>query len=168
MSDHCTKEGEIVAGMLLSVAHQLFANHDAAEELPLAQLRVCAVLYQGAKSMSAVSRELGVSHSAVTQISDRLEQADLVTRVAEDNDRRVRCLRLTDRGKEIMRLRETARIERVSAVLEHLSPQAKQDLRNALKTLLKACADTWENTVGSEETMQELAYGGQSPPHGKR
>ena len=168
MSRHASKEGEIVTGLLLSVAQQLLVGHDAAEELPLAQLRVCAVLYQGAQSMSAISRELGVSLSAVTQITDRLERAGLVTRVAEDNDRRVRCLRLTDRGQEIMRLRQNARVERVSAILEHLSPQAKQDLRNALQTVLTACADTWENTVGSEETMQELAYGGQSPPHGGR
>ena len=168
MSDHVSKEGEIVAGLLLSVMRQLFAIDDAAAELPLAQMRVCAVLYQGAKSMSVITRELGVSHSAVTQITDRLERSGLVARVAEGNDRRVRCLRLTDRGEEIMQLRETARIERISAVLEHLPSQAKQDLRNALQTLLKACADTWKSTAGSEETMQKLAYGGQSPPRGKR
>ena len=167
MSTNNSREGEVITELLLSVIRRLLADHDAAEELPLAQLRVCAVLYHGARSMSAISRELGVSLSAVTQITDRLERAELVTRMAEDNDRRVRRLRLTDRGQEIMRLRENARIKRVSAVLEHLSPKAKQDLRNALQTLLKACADTLDRPAASEEMMQELACGGQSgPPEG--
>ena len=47
----------------------------SAAELPLAQLRVCGVLCDGPRPMSAVSRELGVSLSAMTQIADRLERA---------------------------------------------------------------------------------------------
>jgi len=54
--------------------------NDPAVELPLAQLKVCSLLYGGPLSMSAWA-ELGVSLSAMTQIADRLERARLVKRV---------------------------------------------------------------------------------------
>ena len=55
---------------------QLFSADDhLAAELPLAQLRVCGMLYDGPHPMSVLSRELGVSLSAMTQIADRLERA---------------------------------------------------------------------------------------------
>ena len=50
--------------------------------------------------MSALSREFGVSLSAMTRIADRLERARLVKRVAEGGDRRIRHLQLTPRGEK--------------------------------------------------------------------
>src|SRR5215472_9587622 len=66
-----------------------------ANELPVAQLRVCVILQAGPRTVSAVSEELGISVSATTQIADRLERAGLVERVAERDDRRMKLLRLT-------------------------------------------------------------------------
>ena len=96
-------------------------DDDVVAELPLAQLRVCGILHRGPRPMSALGRDLGVSLSAMTQIADRLERASLVKRVAEGNDRRVRCLRLTPRGESIMQRREDARAEHASAALARLS-----------------------------------------------
>ena len=62
--------------------------------------------------MSALSRELGVSLSALTQIADRLERARLVKRTAAEDDRRVRCLQLTARGEKMMRSCREARVAR--------------------------------------------------------
>ena len=62
--------------------------------------------------MSVLSRELGVSLSAMTQIADRLERARLVKRQFEGTDRRVRSLQLTSRGQKIMQAREEARVQR--------------------------------------------------------
>ena len=76
--------------------------------------------------------------SAITQIADRLERAGLVTRVAKGADRRVRRLELTERGQTMMRLHEQARIQRMSAALEHLSPEQRQEVTAALQALIGA------------------------------
>jgi DNA-binding MarR family transcriptional regulator len=89
--------------------------------------------------MSSLSDELGVTLSALTQIADRLESAGLVTRVARGSDRRVRYLQLTERGETVMRLREDARVRRTLAVLERLSPGAREEVTAALETLFNAC-----------------------------
>ena len=63
-----------VASELVILGRYLFAgDDDPIAELPLAQLRVCGILYHGRRSMS-VSKELGVSLSAMTQIADRLDE----------------------------------------------------------------------------------------------
>ena len=75
--------------------------------------------------MSVLSRELGVSHSAMTQLADRLERAELVNRVAQGGDRRVRCLQLTERGEKMMRQHDEIRVRRISKALEYLQPDAR-------------------------------------------
>ncbi len=128
--------------LLVSLARGLFGGDDHVSELPLRQLRVCAILHGGPKSMSELSRELGVSLSAMTQIADRLERSRLVKRSFEGTDRRVRCLQLTARGQRIMRLREDARTQRASQVLRRLSAGEQDSVISALETLLRACEES--------------------------
>ena len=97
--------------------------------------------------MSALSREFGVSLSAMTRIADRLERTRLVKRVAEGNDRRIRRLQLTPRGEKIMRERNKARVRSVSAVLAQLPPKARKGVRKALETLMDACTAMKEQRV---------------------
>jgi DNA-binding MarR family transcriptional regulator len=142
-----------VASQLTSIARHLFVpDHDAVDQLPVAQLRVCGILYRGRRTMSALGRELSVSQSAMTQIADRLERAGLVRRVAEENDRRVKCLELTARGEKIMRRRDDARLERVQAALARLSDDARRDVPAALEQLLAACAP-----ANGRESVMETA-----------
>ena len=56
---------QTVVTLLFELLRQLAAgaDEDPSVELPLAQLRVCRVLYQGPRPMSPLSRELGVSLS---------------------------------------------------------------------------------------------------------
>jgi DNA-binding MarR family transcriptional regulator len=139
--NHTFEQAENVAALLRSLLRELTAGlDDPVVDLPLAQLRVCTVLHGGPQPMSSLGRELGVSLSAITQIADRLERAELVTRVARGRDRRVRRLELTARGEKMMRLHEQVRIQRMSAALEHLSPKQRQDVAAALQTLIHASA----------------------------
>lgn len=132
-------QAEEVAKLLLAILQQLFFVEDRfSSRLPVAQLRVCGVLHRSARSMSALSQELGVSLSAMTQIADRLERAGLVRRVAEQSDRRVKQLQLTPRGTKMMQLREESRIARISAALARVSPEAQCRVRAALEELAQA------------------------------
>ena len=132
---------EAIAGLVPRLARGLSSSEkDPADNLPLAQLRLCGILSEGARPMSALSRALGVSLSALTQIADRLERARLVKRVAEENDRRVRCLQLTTRGEKMMHKRREVRVLRTLTVLEHLAAQQREAVRASLEILVEACA----------------------------
>jgi DNA-binding MarR family transcriptional regulator len=132
------EQARAIASLLPTIMRQLFTGDDPAEDLPLAQLRVCSILEHGPRSMSTLSRELGVSLSALTQIADRLERAELVSRVAEENDRRIRCLQLSQHGQRIMRHREEFRVRQVLAVLNQIPPTGRMQIREALEILLEA------------------------------
>ena len=134
-------EAKTVADLLLTFMRQLNAGlDDPVVNLPLGQLRVCGTLRGGPLPMSAIGRELGASLSAMTQIADRLERARLVKRVPRGDDRRVRCLQLTERGEKMMRLHEQTRVRRMSDVLENLSCEEREEVADVLKTLIRASA----------------------------
>lgn len=132
---------------LLAFAREVMTHDDAASEMPLRQFRVCMELVEGARSMSALSRELGVSLSAMTQIANRLERAGLVTRGFEDTDRRVRQLSLTPRARRMLRVRQESRISRIATVLERM-PAATRAEALAAFDALRLAATVNENTGG--------------------
>ncbi len=145
-----TQQARKIDALLFALLRQLaVADDDAVAELPLAQLRVCGILHGGPRTMSALGRDLGVSLSAMTQIADRLERADLVKRETENNDRRVRCLHLTPRGETIMQRREDARTSRTSTALSKLSATKQEEVAGALQLLLDACLASKEPTLSS-------------------
>lgn len=146
------EQAKAVAILLPTLMRQMFTlRGDAVTELPLAQLRVCAILYEEPRSMSALSRALGITLSAMTQLADRLERVGLVERVAEGSDRRVRRLRLTGRGEAMMRDREAERTGCVLAAFEYLSPASRNQVLDALQALMKAC-DASKRGAGGPQT----------------
>ena len=110
----------------------------AANELPVAQLRICTILQAGPRTVSTISEELGISVSAATQIADRLERAGFVERVAGRDDRRMKQLQLTAHGAEVMQSRRETRVRRAAAALEQLPLPARAEVLQALHVLLDA------------------------------
>ena len=144
------EQAKAFVSRLIELSQQVFVPaEDQVSELPVAQLRVCGTLFRRARPMSVLSRELGTSLSAMTQIADRLERACLVQRVAEGTDRRIKCLQLTPRGEKIMRAREDSRIQRVLAVLEHLSPTERKEVLKSLEMFMSACGQVKQQRGGS-------------------
>jgi DNA-binding MarR family transcriptional regulator len=126
-----------------------------ATELPLAQLRVCTLLQNGPQKMSTLSREVGVTLSAMTQIADRLERANMVTRVSMGKDRRVRQLQLTEHGEHLMRRRDGERLRAAQAALRQLAPEARDATLKNLEQLLRACLAAKENPGRSGKPKTE-------------
>jgi DNA-binding MarR family transcriptional regulator len=125
-----------------ALARKVLVDDDPASELPLRQLRVCLLLYERPHSMTELSRELGVSQSAITQIADRLESAKMVTRGPVGDDRRVRSLQLTVRARNMLRLREDGRIERVRRIMDSMSAERRAGVLEALEALRDASSAT--------------------------
>jgi len=126
--------------LMPEVARNLFAlaPDNPALELPIGQLRVCAVLFDGPETLGALGERLGVSSSAVSQLADRLEKAGFVERVTESDDRRVRRLQLSEVGAEMMRNRRQERQARTAAALGRLCPETRAALLAHLEALLDA------------------------------
>ena len=107
-------------------------------ELPVAQVRILRLLYAGSRTVTALGDELGLTASAVTQMANRLQDAGLVGRVEDPEDRRVKHLALTDRAQQMMRSRQERRINRMQAVLEILDTDRQCAVVEAIEDLIEA------------------------------
>lgn len=134
------QQAELMTSLLPLIMRHLFRldADDPTTELPIAQLRVCSTLQGGAKTMSVLSRELGTTLSAMTQITDRLERAHLVERITDGEDRRVKLLKLTHRAEELLQTRQTRRNRHAKVVLERLAATDREITIVALRNLLNA------------------------------
>lgn len=92
--------------------------------------------------MSDISRELGLSPSAMTQVSDRLERRGLIERIFQDEDRRVRKLRLTRKGQQLVRSREQKQLRRIAAALNTLTENELDQTMTGLEILAQSCTPT--------------------------
>jgi DNA-binding MarR family transcriptional regulator len=139
---HRPSETDAVHAALRTVVRNLLGVDDSMMDLPLRQLKVCLTLYRHSRSMSEISRELKLSPSAVTQVSDRLERRGLIERVSQDEDRRVRKLRLTRKGQQLVRSRERKQLHRIAAALDTLNADELSQVMVGLETLAQSCTPT--------------------------
>ena len=128
---------------------------DPASELPVAQLRVCAILRDGARHMTALAHELGITLSALTQLVDRLEHAGLVARTADETDRRVKVIQLTPHAVEIFAHRKAARIQRAARALNMMDEEKQNQVLETLHLLLNALQNTISDTNSKNITANE-------------
>jgi DNA-binding MarR family transcriptional regulator len=135
-------QSDAVHAALRTVVRNLLGVDDSMMDLPLRQFKVCLTLYLQSRSMSEISRELKLSPSAVTQVSDRLERRGLIERVFQDEDRRVRKLRLTRKGQQLVRSRERKQLRRITAALDTLTPNELGQVMTGLETLAQSCTST--------------------------
>src|SRR4051794_6349257 len=127
---------------LRTIVRSLLSVDDSMMDLPLRQLKVCMSLYGRSRSMSKIGRELGLSPSAVTQISDRLERRGLIERVSENEDRRVRKLRLTRKGQKLVRSREEQQLRRIADALMALPKHEVEQIMLGFEILTRSCTPT--------------------------
>jgi len=147
--DGLIKQGGQLEYLVPKLMRSLFTldPEDPAMDLPVAQLRVCAILSNGPLAISALARELNTSVSAGTQIADRLESSGLVERIPGRRDRRIKNLRLTERGADLIRDRRKRRVRRAVQVLRRMSPAARARAIQGIRTLLAATAASAPETA---------------------
>ena len=107
-------------------------------ELGLAPMQAMALKHLDPESpmpMSALADALRCDNSNVTGIADRLEGAGLVERCPVPNDRRVKGLVLTERGRE-MRTDVEQRWAEPPEPLATMAPEDARALRDALQRAL--------------------------------
>lgn len=86
--------------------------------------------------MSTIASTLRCDRSAVTWITDRLEERGYVERRSDERDRRVKLLALTDEGRRV-REEIRARLATPPAALERLTRAEQRALRDLLRKALE-------------------------------
>ena len=85
--------------------------------------------------MSSIANLLRCDRSAVTWITDRLEERGYVERQSDERDRRVKLLALTDEGRRV-RDEIRARLATPPEPISRLSPAEQRALRDLLRKAL--------------------------------
>jgi DNA-binding MarR family transcriptional regulator len=86
--------------------------------------------------VSDLGDTLGVTSSAASQLLERLVQQELILRSEDPNDRRVKQLILTDKGRQVLRESIRARQSWLSDLAKSLSEREKEAIAAALNTLI--------------------------------
>jgi DNA-binding MarR family transcriptional regulator len=87
-------------------------------------------------TISRLAELLGVTKQAASLLADEVERAGFIERFADEEDRRLRRLRLTDSGREVRR-RALATSDRLEAELgEIVGPDAVEACRATLVALV--------------------------------
>lgn len=73
------------------------------EDLGISHILTLGYLYTNGKARpSQVAKELGLTAPTVTHLTNKLVKRNLVTRLLDENDRRIILLEITDEGKRIL------------------------------------------------------------------
>lgn len=104
----------------------------AAATVGLSGAQACALGWtERQMPMSALAKELACDASNVSQIVARLESRGLVERTADDEDRRVKLVRITPAGRRVYR-RVRAEFGYGRTALAQLDGQERDELRRLL------------------------------------
>jgi len=144
----------ILAGRLERCADRALAVHG----LTLWQLDVLGAIARSgppyALHPKQLSRSVYLSSGAMTNRIDRLEQAGLVERKADPEDRRAVLVALTPKGLALTQQAIAARFEEADANIAVLSSKERKVLANLLRKLNLANAER-EALAAAEEASNE-------------
>jgi DNA-binding MarR family transcriptional regulator len=91
----------------------------------------------GPRAAKDIADPIGASLPTVSRAVDVLVRRNLVRRVADTDDRRVRNLVLTDGGERLVRQLLATRIDGLAAFIADLTPTQRRKLAAALDSLLE-------------------------------
>lgn len=110
-----------------------FESVAASHDLTPIQAKVILSLGQP-EPLGCLAQELGCDPSNVTSLVDRLEERGLLTRAGAREDRRVKVLEATEKGRHLREALSNSLFGHVPG-MESLSPEQMASLRGALAVL---------------------------------
>ncbi|HSD25062.1 MAG TPA: MarR family transcriptional regulator [Solirubrobacterales bacterium] len=108
--------------------------------LTFSQMKVLVELEaadEDARTVTALSEELGISPASASRAAEGMVRKKLATRVEDPDDRRVRRLALTSRGRELADRIISARLAGLEDFTASLSGDERRKLESALDALLE-------------------------------
>lgn len=92
---------------------------------------------RGSCAVSDIGDHLGITNAAASQMLDRMVQQDLILRTEDPDDRRVKQIALTEKGRGVVRKSIAARQKWMDELSTVLSPAEKDQVTAALAILLQ-------------------------------
>jgi DNA-binding MarR family transcriptional regulator len=138
-SDLALKLGAFLLRCMGGASSEVFRVIDESG-LTFSQMKVLVELdspHEDARTVTALSDELGISPASASRAADGLFRKKLVTRVEDPDDRRVRRLALTSRGRELADRIISARLAGLEDFAASLGSDERRKLEAALDALLK-------------------------------
>ncbi len=112
--------------------------------------RVCR---EGPIRLTTLAAREGVSQPSMTQLIQRLERVDLVTRLADPDDGRATLIGITGPGQALLDDRRRLRRERLRALMATLTPEEECALKLSAQVAFPVLRRLVENAdCPSEET----------------
>ncbi len=108
----------------------------------LMELMRCPGMTQGELACT-----LGLSKSALSRLAAALERRGWIQRRSDDEDRRIRRLTLTARGREVAGRVDQASLVRFAAILEGIPPETREQVLEVLELLRQAIPAPAEEEV---------------------
>jgi len=106
-------------------------------ELSFSQMKALHALHGAdAVSVKELGERLGLSLAAMSRAADELVQRGLVDRTEDPKDRRIKRLRLTDAGAELVQKMRELRMAGFEQFVATLSPKQRAQLAKALDSIL--------------------------------
>jgi DNA-binding MarR family transcriptional regulator len=107
--------------------------------LTFSQMKVLVELEadEDAGTVTALSEELGISAASASRAADGLVRKKLATRVEDADDRRVRRLALTSRGRDLADRIISARLAGLEEFTDSLNTDERRKLEAAIAALLE-------------------------------
>jgi len=104
--------------------------------------------------VSDLAELFGTSVPSMSRAVDALVKAKLATRVEDPHDRRVRRVKITAKGKELVAKIVTVRLTGIEAFVDTLSAAQRRKLDAAVESLMdrEDLAQTYEALKGSERS----------------
>lgn len=113
---------------------QICAEYDLT---PSQATLLCAVRNEP-RQMAYLAASLGMTKNALSQLVDRTERRDLVSRASSEQDRRVIMLGVTPAGKVLAEAVFAETVKRLPDVAENLDADGRRDLERLATAIVDA------------------------------
>lgn len=119
-----------------------FFNSLKKSELSLLQTYALTYLFfKGPIKISELCEHMMVSPAAASQMVDRLEKLEMVTRIADPNDRRVRKVMVLDKGENFVQERFAISQSWLSDIPTNITPEQETQITNVLSILIQSSGE---------------------------
>lgn len=113
-----------------------FIRHNRESDLSLSQVNALFRLYHhGPGSVNDLAQHLGVTKAAVSQLLDSLITAELIVRSENPEDRRMKLIALTDKGKSLVLRSMAIRQAWLADLAQELTEAEKAEILPAIQLL---------------------------------
>jgi DNA-binding MarR family transcriptional regulator len=115
-----------------------FITYSKEKGLSMSQVGALLRIFRGGRSsVSDIGDNLGVTSAAASQMLERLVQQGLILREEDPDDRRVRQIVLTDKGRQILQESIAARQGWLENLAHTLSDSEREQITAALYILIE-------------------------------